>query len=501
MADPRLAACVSLATVSMVRGISRSGLDGSDFCACASPGACPPSSNCPTPRVGGVGLGTLRRLSPRPQHPELFSGQACACSPSLPPGAAATHPQMVGPEDAGACSGRNPKLLPVPAPDPVGQDRKVIRATGGFGGGVGAVEPPEEADEEEETPPRQLLQRYLAAAGEQLEPGLCYCPLPAGQAGAPPPSAAPRSDACLLGSGSKHRGAEVADGRAPRHEGMTNGDSGFLPGRDCRDLEEARGLARAGGRESRRRRPYGRLRLEGPGDEDADGAGSPSDWASPLEDPLRSCCLVAADAQEPEGAGSDSGDSPASSCSSSEDSEQRGVGAGGPEEGAPPATSAERTNGGAEPRLGFSDIHFNSRNTFQVSRGQSARDHLPPAGPPVPLPAAEQGPAGASARARRSGGFADFFTRYSAGCMGLGAGPGPEPGSGWESEPEPERRAWSAASVPAPHASGLSFDLSLEEEELGRLCVSIGEVVSSVDSESFCCLVRGRLYLPFIPGF
>ncbi|EHH64897.1 hypothetical protein EGM_18227 [Macaca fascicularis] len=31
---------------------------------------------------------------------------------------------MVGPEDAGACSGRNPKLLPVPAPEPVGQDGK-----------------------------------------------------------------------------------------------------------------------------------------------------------------------------------------------------------------------------------------------------------------------------------------------------------------------------------------------------------------------------------------
>nr|XP_011736666.1 TBC1 domain family member 12 isoform X1 [Macaca nemestrina] len=319
---------------------------------------------------------------------------------------------MVGPEDAGACSGRNPKLLPVPAPEPVGQDGKVIRAMGGFGGGVGAVEPREEAEEEEEeTPPRQLLQRYLAAAGEQLEPGLCYCPLPAGQACAPPPSAAPRSDACPLGSGSKHRGADVADGRAPRHGGMTNGDSGFLPGRDCRDLEEARGLARAGGRESRRRRPCGRLRLEGPGDEDADGAGSPSDWASPLEDPLRSCCLVAADAEEPEGAGSGSGDSPANSCSGSEDSEQPGVGAGGPEEGSPPATSAERTSGGAEPRLGFSDIHLNSRNTFEVSRGHSASDHLPPAGPSVPLPAAEQGPAETLARARRSGGFADFFAR------------------------------------------------------------------------------------------
>ncbi|XP_078202216.1 TBC1 domain family member 12 isoform X3 [Callithrix jacchus] len=318
---------------------------------------------------------------------------------------------MVGPEDAGACSGRNPKFLPVSAPEPVGQDRKVIWATGCFGGGVGAVEPREDAEEEEETSPRQLLQCYLAEAREQLEPGLCHCPLPAGQAGAPPPSAAPTSDACPLDSGSKHRGAEVADGPAPRHGGMTNGDSGFLLGQDCRDLEEARGLARAGGRESRCCRPCGRLRLEGPGDEDSDGAGSPSDWASPLEDPLRSCCLVAADAEEPEGAGSGSGDSPASSCSGSEDSEQPGAGAGGPQEGAPPGPSTERTSGGAEPRLGFSDIHLNSRNTFEVSRGQTACDHLPPAGSPVPSPAAEQGPVGTSARARRSGVFADFFAR------------------------------------------------------------------------------------------
>lgn len=120
---------------------------------------------------------------------------------------------------------------------------------------------------------------------------------------------------------------------------------------------------------------------------------------------------MAADAEEPEGAGSGSGDSPANSCSGSEDSEQPGVGAGGPEEGSPPATSAERTSGGAESRLGFSDIHLNSRNTFEVSRGHSASDHLPPAGPSVPLPTAEQGPAETLARARRSGGFADFFAR------------------------------------------------------------------------------------------
>ncbi|XP_058154783.1 TBC1 domain family member 12 [Dasypus novemcinctus] len=321
---------------------------------------------------------------------------------------------MVGPEDVGACSGRNPKLFSVPALEPVGQDGKMIRATGGFGGGFGAVEPPEEEEEEEEeeeTPPRQLLQRYFAATGAQLEPGLCYCPLPAGQARAPPHSAAPRSDAGPPGSGSKHRGTETAaDARAPRHGGMTNGDSGFLPGRDCRDLEEARGLSRAGGRQPRRRRPCGRLRLEGPGDEGADGAGSRSDWAAPLEDPLRSCCLATADTEEPEGAGSASGGSPVSG-GSSEDLEQPGAGAGGPGEGAPSGASASRTSGGAEPRLGFADVHLNSRNTFEVSRRQSARDHLPSAAPPLPPPAAEQGPAGASARARRSGGFADFFAR------------------------------------------------------------------------------------------
>ncbi|XP_030190457.1 TBC1 domain family member 12 isoform X2 [Lynx canadensis] len=311
---------------------------------------------------------------------------------------------MVGPEDAGACSGRNPKLLPLPAPEPVGQDRKMIRATGGFGGGVGAVELPveEEEEEEKETPPQQLLRRYLAAAGGQLEPGLCYCPLPAGQPRAPPPPAAPRSDACPRDSGSKHRGAAAADARAPRHRGMTNGDSGFLPGQDCRDLEEPRELARAGGRDPRHRR----LPPEGPGDEGADGEGSPSDWAAPLEHPLRSCCLAAADADKSQGASSGSGGSPASDSSSSEDLERPGAGAEGPQEGSLAAASAERTSSGAEPRPGVSDVHVNSRNTFEVSR-----DHLPPAGPPVPAPAAEQGAAGTSARARRSGGFADFFAR------------------------------------------------------------------------------------------
>ncbi|XP_073934828.1 TBC1 domain family member 12 isoform X2 [Castor canadensis] len=282
---------------------------------------------------------------------------------------------MVGPEDAGACSGRNAKLLPVSAPEAVGQDGKMIPATGGFGGGVGAVEPPEEAEEEEETTSGQLLQCYLLAAGGPLEPGLCYCPLPGGQAGAPPPSAA-----WLPGAGAKPRGTEEADARAPRHGGMTNGDSGFLLGQGCHDVEEERGLARVGDSDSPRRRSCGRLRLEGPGDLGVDGAGSPSDWAAPLEDPLRSCCLAAADTKEPEGAA--------------------------------PAAPAGRTSGsaGAEPSPGVPDVPLNSRNTFEVSRLQSAGDHLPFAAHPAPSPAAEQGP-GISARARRSGGFADFFAR------------------------------------------------------------------------------------------
>uniref|UniRef100_G1PUT3 TBC1 domain family member 12 n=1 Tax=Myotis lucifugus TaxID=59463 RepID=G1PUT3_MYOLU len=158
---------------------------------------------------------------------------------------------MLGPEDAGGC-GRNPKLLPVPAPESAGQDGKMIRATGGFGGGVGAVEPPEEGEEEEEeTPPQQLFRRYLAAAGGQLEPGL---------------------------SGSKHRGAEAAGASAPRHGGMTNGDSGFLPGQDCRDLEEARGLARAGGREPRHH-PF-------------DQSGWLEEWERVKEDDSKSCPQV-----------------------------------------------------------------------------------------------------------------------------------------------------------------------------------------------------------------
>ncbi|XP_040600841.1 TBC1 domain family member 12 isoform X4 [Mesocricetus auratus] len=240
---------------------------------------------------------------------------------------------MMGPEDAGACSGRNAELLPVPGP--VGQDGKTVLAAGGFGGGAVAAESPGEAGEEEAPRPQQLLQRYLAAAAGPSQPGL--------------------------------GGAESAAVPAACHSGMTNGDSGFLPRQDRRGPEEAR-----------RRRSCGHPRLLEPADLGVDGAGGPDDWAAPLEDPLRSCCLAAGDTDEPEPTA---------------------------------ATPAARVGGSAEPSPGLPDARSSSRNTFEVSRRQSASDLLPSAGSPAPLPAAEQGPGGTTARARRSGGFADFFAR------------------------------------------------------------------------------------------
>ncbi|CAH6960159.1 Tbc1d12 [Phodopus roborovskii] len=228
---------------------------------------------------------------------------------------------MMGPEDAGACSGRNAELLPVPGP--MGQDGKTVLAGGGFGGGAVAAESPGEAGEEEA--PR-LLQRYLAAAAGPLQPGL--------------------------------GGAESAAVPAACHSGMTNGDSGFLLRQDRRGPEEAR-----------RRRSCGHPRLPEPADLGVDGAGGPDDWAAPLEDPLRSCCLAAGDTDDPEPTA---------------------------------ATSAARVGGSAEPSPGLPDARFSSRNTFEVSRRQSASDLLPSAGSPAPLPAAEQGPGGTTARARRS---------------------------------------------------------------------------------------------------
>ncbi|XP_032747723.1 TBC1 domain family member 12 isoform X2 [Rattus rattus] len=242
---------------------------------------------------------------------------------------------MMGPEDAGACSGRNAELLPVPGP--MGQDGKTVRATGGFSRGAVAAEPPGEAGEEEAPPPRQLLQRYLAAAAGPLQPGLGRVE------------------------------AEAAAVPGARGSGMTNGDSGFLLRQDRRGPEEAR-----------RRRTCGRPCLAEPADEGVDGAGGLDDWAAPLEDPLRSCCLAAGDTDDPD----------------------------------PTATtSAGRDVGSAESSLGLPDARFGSRNTFEVSRRQSAGDLLPSARPSAPLPAAEQGPGGTTVRARRSGGFADFFAR------------------------------------------------------------------------------------------
>lgn len=248
---------------------------------------------------------------------------------------------MMGPEDAGACSGRNAELLPVPGPG--GQDGKTVPAACGFGGGAVTAEPPGEAGEEEEAPQPQLLQRYLAAAASPLQP--------------------------------EPGGAEAAAVPAARYSGMTNGDSGFLLRQDRRGPEEAR-----------RRRSCGRPWLQEPPDEGVDGAGGPDDWAAPLEDPLRSCCLAPVDTDDAEPTA---------------------------------AASAGRAGGSKEPSsgLGAPDARFSSRNTFEVSRRQSAGD-LPSAGPPSPLPAAEQGPAGSTARARRSGGFADFFARYRTGRAG-----------------------------------------------------------------------------------
>ncbi|CAO2585348.1 TBC1 domain family member 12 [Lemmus lemmus] len=243
---------------------------------------------------------------------------------------------MMGPEDAGACSGRNAELLPVPGP--VGQDGKTVHAAGGFGGGAVAAESPGEAGEEEAPRPRQLLQRYLAAAAGPLQPGL---------GGAEEAAAAAVPAAC--------------------RSSMTNGDSGFLLRQDRRGPEEAR-----------RPRSCGHPCLLDPADEGVDGAGGPDDWAAPLEDPLRSCCLAAGDTDDPEPTA---------------------------------ATSAARSGGSAEPSPGLPDARFSSRNTFEVSRRQSVGDLLPSAGTPASMPTAEQSPGGTTARARRSGGFADFFAR------------------------------------------------------------------------------------------
>lgn len=243
----------------------------------------------------------------------------------------------------------------------MGQDGKTVPATSGLSGGTVAAEPPGEAGEEEAPPPQQLLQRYLAAAAGPLQPGL--------------------------------GGAEAAAVPATRGSGMTNGDSGFLVRQDRRGPEEAR-----------RHRTSGGSCLPVPADEGVDGAGGPDDWAAPLEDPLRSCCLTAGDTDDPDPTA---------------------------------ATSAGRAVGSAEPSLGLPDARFGSRNTFEVSRRQSTGDLMPSAGPSAPLPAAEQGPGGTTARARRSGGFADFFARYrTGGAKGLGGA-----GNGLPSSVrEPERR-------------------------------------------------------------
>lgn len=340
----------------MVRGRAGSRPARARWCACAILARARPPA---TALAGGWEGWVWERCGGRGRGP-------CAQGSPPPP------PQMMGPEDAGACSGRNAELLPVPGP--MGQDGKTVHTAGGFGGGAVAAESPGEAGEEEAPRPRQLLQRYLAAAAGPLQPGL--------------------------------GGAEAAAVPAACRSSMTNGDSGFLLRQDRRGPEEAR-----------RRRSCGHPCLLDPADEGVDGAGGPDDWAAPLEDPLRSCCLVSGDTDDPEPTA---------------------------------ATSAARSGGSAEPSPGLPDARFSSRNTFEVSRRQSAGDLLPSAGTPTSLPTAEQSPGGTTARARRSGGFADFFARYRTGRAG-GLGRGPE-------------RAQRAAAFQRSGALGLSFDLSLGKE-------------------------------------
>ncbi|XP_036591149.1 TBC1 domain family member 12 isoform X1 [Trichosurus vulpecula] len=343
---------------------------------------------------------------------------------------------MVGPEDAGACPGRKPRLFPPPGPEPGGRDGRMIGATGGRGSCC--LEPQEEGEEEEEEeeeseeeedseeegatlPPQRLIQRYLEVAGGQLEPGLCHCsPLVGSQAGRPPPS--PGSGSQLCGDEPDGKPTQ-GGGPGPPHPRMTNGDSGFLLGPGCHDLE-AGGLplparpclssAPEGGgggsflrfpreprccRVSSLRRPPGA----------DDGGESPPDGATPLEDPLRNCRLGTA---EPGHLGGGSGSEDALPGRQSPPPARRGAAQHG-------GGADERTPGGppAEPGFRFTDVNLNSRNTYEVSRRQSAPDYLAQEGQLGPPPAPELGPAGAAAKARRSGGggggggFADFFTR------------------------------------------------------------------------------------------
>lgn len=350
LADPRLSSRVALAAVSMVRGRAGSRPARARWCACAILARARTPATAP---AGGWEGWVWEPCGGRGRGP-------CAQGSPLPP------PQMMGPEDAGACSGRKAELLPVPGP--MGQDGKTVHASGGFGGGAVAAESPGEAGEEEAPRSRQLLQRYLAAAASPLQPGL--------------------------------GGAEAAAVPASCRSSMTNGDSGFLLRQDRRGPEEAR-----------RRRSCGHPCLLDPTDEGVDG---PDDWAAPLEDPLRSCCLAAGDTDDPEPTA---------------------------------ATSAARSGGSAEPSPGLPDARFSSRNTFEVSRRQSAGDLLPSAGTPASLPTAEQSPGGTTARTRRSGGFADFFARYRTGRAGVLGGA------------RSECRGRQAAAFQCPSASGLSFDL------------------------------------------
>ncbi|XP_074089435.1 LOW QUALITY PROTEIN: TBC1 domain family member 12 [Macrotis lagotis] len=343
---------------------------------------------------------------------------------------------MVGPEDAGACPGR--KAGPCPPPGPEG---RMLGAPGGPGGGcclrpqeegaaaAAAAEEEEEEEEEEESeeeeeeeeeegegaPPPRLIRRYLAAAGGRREPGLCRWGPPR-----------------LRGAGAEPGKPPQGGGPGPPRPRMTNGDSGFLLGLEAGALPAAALPSPAapllpaaaegggGGRFLRFPREPRCCRASGPRRPPV-AHESPPDGATPLEEPLRSCRLGAAEpgAPGPEDSREEPGPGP-------EDArEEPGPGPGpGPEDareepgpGPGPEDAREgperRTALGApaQPGLHFTDVNLNSRNTFEVSRRQSAPDHLAQ----EPPGASELGPAGAAAGARRSGGggggLADFFTR------------------------------------------------------------------------------------------
>lgn len=137
---------VSLAAVSMVRGISRSALDPSGFCACASPGTCPPSRNCPNPGGRG-GSGKVAAAAAAAPAPTAVPGPILRGGVS----AASSGDALPAPDGgSGGCRsllGKKPQVAPcahVRAGGPGGEDdtclgrlwrrRRRCGAAGGRGG-------------------------------------------------------------------------------------------------------------------------------------------------------------------------------------------------------------------------------------------------------------------------------------------------------------------------------------------------------------------------------